>query len=221
MHRNRWCAENNDVFGPHLQAVICTIHFVTNILRWNPKTEQISGPLNVYLTTVFFHSFELLTQLYIDINDFVVTTLRPRQDSRHFCRRHFQMQFRHRKCFNFIKNSLNVIPKGPMDNNSSFVQVMAWRRTGDKPLHKPMMAEFNDAYMRHQASMSQHIKALWRVHTTVSVQLIIFSLLVPKSLSETLLNHDIKDEISVYLASRCKHFFYQNAFEISDSKIKI
>ena len=78
-----------------------------------------------------------------------------------------------------------------MDNNSSFVQVMAWRRTGDKPLHKPMMAEFNDEYMRHQASMSQHIKALWRVHTTVSVvvdsvfQLITFNLLVPKSLSET------------------------------------
>ena len=30
--------------------------------------------------------------------------------------------------------------------------MMAWRRTGDKPLSEPMMTHFNDAYMRHSAS---------------------------------------------------------------------
>ena len=30
---------------------------------------------------------------------------------------------------------------------------MAWHRTGDKPLSKPMMTQFNDAYMRHSASL--------------------------------------------------------------------
>ena len=32
------------------------------------------------------------------------------------------------------------------------VQIMAWCRTGDKPLSEPMMTQFNDAYMRHSAS---------------------------------------------------------------------
>ena len=31
---------------------------------------------------------------------------------------------------------------------------MAGRQTGDKPLSEPMMTQFNDAYMRHSASMS-------------------------------------------------------------------
>ena len=45
--------------------------------------------------------------------------------------------------------SLKFIAKGPIDNKSALVQVMAWRRTGDKPLPKAMMIQFTDAYMRH------------------------------------------------------------------------
>ena len=45
--------------------------------------------------------------------------------------------------------SLKYVPRSPIDNKSSLVQVMAWRRTGDKPLPEPMMTQFNDAYMRH------------------------------------------------------------------------
>ena len=32
------------------------------------------------------------------------------------------------------------------DNNTSLVQIMAWRRTGDKPLSEQMMAWVDDAY---------------------------------------------------------------------------
>ena len=35
----------------------------------------------------------------------------------------------------------------------AWVQIMAWDRAGDKPLCKPIMAYFSDAYMRHLASM--------------------------------------------------------------------
>ena len=35
--------------------------------------------------------------------------------------------------------SLNFIPKGPINNVQSLVQIMAWRRPGDKPLSEPMM----------------------------------------------------------------------------------
>ena len=48
-----------------------------------------------------------------------------------------------------IKISLKFVPKGPTDNKSALVQVMAWRRTGAKPLPEPMLNQFTDAYMRH------------------------------------------------------------------------
>ena len=53
-----------------------------------------------------------------------------------------------------IKIPLKFVPKGPIKNIPALVQIMAWRRTGDKPLSEPMMAQFNDADMRHLASMS-------------------------------------------------------------------
>ena len=39
-----------------------------------------------------------------------------------------------------IWTSLKVVPKSSIDNTPALVQVMAWRRTGDKPLSEPMMA---------------------------------------------------------------------------------
>ena len=38
-----------------------------------------------------------------------------------------------------IKISLKFVPKGPINNNPALVQIMAWRRPGDKPLSEPMM----------------------------------------------------------------------------------
>ena len=38
-----------------------------------------------------------------------------------------------------IQISLKLVPRSPIDNKSALVQVMAWRRTGDKPLPEPMM----------------------------------------------------------------------------------
>ena len=37
------------------------------------------------------------------------------------------------------KISLKFVPKGPINNNPSLVQIMAWRLPGDKPLSEPMM----------------------------------------------------------------------------------
>ena len=44
----------------------------------------------------------------------------------------------------------NFVPKGPIDNKPELVQVMDWHRIGDKLLPEPIMAQFNDAYMRHR-----------------------------------------------------------------------
>ena len=36
-------------------------------------------------------------------------------------------------------NSLKFVPKGPINNIPALVQIMAWRRSGEKPLFEPMM----------------------------------------------------------------------------------
>ena len=61
----------------------------------------------------------------------------------------FEYKFVNENVLISIKISLNFVHKGPIDNKSSLVQVMAWHQIGDKPLHEPMMSQFNDAYMRH------------------------------------------------------------------------
>ena len=35
--------------------------------------------------------------------------------------------------------SLEFVPRGPINNIPKLVQVMAWRRPGDKPLSEPVM----------------------------------------------------------------------------------
>ena len=48
-----------------------------------------------------------------------------------------------------IKISVNFVSKYPIYSKPTLVQLMAWCRTGNKPLPEPMMTQFTDAYMRH------------------------------------------------------------------------
>ena len=48
-----------------------------------------------------------------------------------------------------MRISLMFVPKGPNDNSSALVQVMACRLFGAKPLPETMLIQFTDAYMRH------------------------------------------------------------------------
>ena len=61
----------------------------------------------------------------------------------------FKCIFLNEKFCNLIWISLMFVTKGPIDNKRALVQVMTWRRIGDKPLHEPMVTQFTDAYMRH------------------------------------------------------------------------
>ena len=58
-----------------------------------------------------------------------------------FRRRHFQMHFMNDIFCILIHISLKFVPKGPIGNKLMLVRVMAWRRTGDKPLSEPMLIE--------------------------------------------------------------------------------
>ena len=45
-----------------------------------------------------------------------------------------------------IQISLKFVPRSPIDNKPALIQVMAWRRPGDKPLPETMMTLFTYAY---------------------------------------------------------------------------
>ena len=69
----------------------------------------------------------------------LLLTLRPRQNGRHFPNGIF-------KCISLNENvgishniSLKFVPKIRINNVLALVQIMAWRRPGDKPLSEPMM----------------------------------------------------------------------------------
>ena len=68
-----------------------------------------------------------------------VNTLRPRENGRHFADRIFKCIFLNGNVWIPITISLKFVPKGPINNIPALVQIMAWRRPGDKPLSEPMM----------------------------------------------------------------------------------
>ena len=76
------------------------------------------------------------------------------KNGRHFTYDIFKCIFLNENVRISIKISLKFVPNGPINNIPALVQIKAWRRTGNKPLSEPMMTQFNDAYMRHSASMS-------------------------------------------------------------------
>ena len=68
-----------------------------------------------------------------------INTLRPRQNGRHFPDDIFKCIFLNENVSIPIKISLKIVPKSPINTIPAYVQIMAWRRPGDKPLSEPMM----------------------------------------------------------------------------------
>ena len=66
-------------------------------------------------------------------------TLRLRQNGRHFADDTFKPIFMKENIRISIKISLKFVPKVPINNIPAMVQIMAWRRPGDKPLSEPMV----------------------------------------------------------------------------------
>ena len=68
-----------------------------------------------------------------------LTTLRPRQNGRRFADDTFKRIFLNENVIVLIKISFKYVPKVQINNIPALVQIMAWRRPGDKPLSEPMM----------------------------------------------------------------------------------
>ena len=78
-----------------------------------------------------------------------LTQNNTRQNGRHFPDDIFKSIFLKENVWISIIISLKFVPEGPINNIPALVQIMAWRRPGDKPLSEPMLTQFIDAYMRH------------------------------------------------------------------------
>ena len=65
--------------------------------------------------------------------------LRPRRNGPHFADDVFKCIFVNENVQIAIKISPEFVPKGPINNIPSSVQIMAWRRPGDKPLSEQVM----------------------------------------------------------------------------------
>ena len=68
-----------------------------------------------------------------------INTLRPRRNEQYFEDNIFKRIFVNENVWILIKISLKFLPKFPINNIPALVQIMAWRRPGDKPLFEPMM----------------------------------------------------------------------------------
>ena len=74
----------------------------------------------------------VLVRPKVNLTQYGLNTLRPRQNGRRFADLNENVRIS-------IKISLKFVPKGPINNIAALVQIMAWRRSGDKPLSESMM----------------------------------------------------------------------------------
>ena len=71
-----------------------------------------------------------------------VNTLTPRQNGCHLADDIFKCIFLNENAWISLKISLKFVPKVQINNIPALVQIMAWRRPGDKSLSEPMMVSF-------------------------------------------------------------------------------
>ena len=96
-----------------------------------------------------------------------IITLRPRQNGRHFADAIFKCIFLNENAWIPIKISLKFVPQGPINNIPALVQIMAWRRPGDKPLSGLMMPRLPTHIC---VTRPQWVKRLPRYHRIISTK---------------------------------------------------
>ena len=77
----------------------------------------------------------------------LITSSPLSHNGRYFADNTLKCMFVNEYFFILIRILLKFATKGEIDNKPALVQVMAWRRTGDKPLPEPMLTQINDVSM--------------------------------------------------------------------------
>ena len=117
------------------------------------------------------------------------------------CRRHFQMHFLCKNYRNLIQIS-RIFYSVAIKTEPTFILIMAWCWTGDKPSSWPIMVRFTDAYLCHSFSMSSYKTNACRKTNTISVHFVkcLWTLLTMVLLPDT------------YNCGLCMHRGYRERF---------
>ena len=106
--------------------------------KWRP----CSPGLNVLIYMIILKRTRMLSVQFVALHKPrkpKLNTLRPKQNGRHFADDIFKCIFLNENVWIPIKISVKFVPKGTINNIPALVQMMAWRRPGDKPLSESMM----------------------------------------------------------------------------------
>ena len=161
-------------------------------MKWELYTRQLSI-LPYELDYLGFGYIQALTQVFrenqwftYESNYGLSNTLRPRQNGRHFPDDTFKCIFMNENVGISINISLKFVPKGLINNIPASVQIMAWRRPGDKPLSEPMMIslpthicvtrpQWVNFRMRNRTRSQHFLKYYYhrKMYTTISVHILV------------------------------------------------
>ena len=153
---------------PNIDELMGAIYYIVirtfkNKLQWNPSQNS-----NNFIEE---NAFENICHLF---SPQCVNTLRQRQNGRHFADDIFKYIFLNENVWILIKISLKFVPKGLMNNIPSLVQIMAWRRPGDKPLSELMMVSLLGFNVLNQMAINHHYDIQWMLCTWIHAVLFIW-----------------------------------------------
>ena len=125
-------------------------YWINGLSKFASKYSICYERVHSFSTPVYSFGLSYLTHkcmwiIFFMINDtltpreLMFNTLRPRQNGGHFPDDIFKCIFLNENVWIPIKISLKFVPKVPINDIRALVQIMAWRRPGDKPLSETMM----------------------------------------------------------------------------------
>ena len=94
----------------------------------------------------------------------IFNSLRPRPNRHHFANDISKYIFENENEWISPRISLKFVPKVRINNIPALVQIMAWRRPGDKPLSEPMMASILTHICVTQPQWVKETTHLWKVN---------------------------------------------------------
>ena len=121
----------------------CTSIWRNPMLVWKQYIRQ--KPFSSRLICMVVVSWPLRASYWANSMDtqVCINTLRLRQKVGHVTDNNFRPIFLNENVRISIKIWELFVPKGPFNNILALVQIMAWRRPGDKPLSEPMMVRLS------------------------------------------------------------------------------
>ena len=142
-HVSKFDIENDSIIVKYfgtltLKKYTAQLHFMYLHMIKNQQSNRVYSLSVCWSTCLVWTSCKRVPRQY-KMTSHTFNTLRPRQNGRSFADDTFKSIFLNENVRISIKISLKFVPKVSINNIPALVQIMAWRRLGDKPLSEPMM----------------------------------------------------------------------------------